>query len=102
MTDAELTRVLVDQGEDGRSDPMDLARRLVTLGVRRDDVEDLTAALMLGQVEGTTIMTGADRVVEDVSDEDSPVATTVSSLLARGLVSGKQEDVRAIREAFPA
>ena len=101
MTDAELTRVLVDQGEDGRSDPMDLARRLVSLGVRRDDVVDLTAALLLGQVEGKTIMTGADRVVEPASEETSPVARTVSNLLARGLVSAKQEDVRALREAFP-
>lgn len=101
MTDAELTHVLVDQGEDGRSDPMDLARRLVSLGVRRDDVVDLTAALLLGQVEGKTIMTGVDHVVEPAAEEASPVARTVSSLLARGLVSAKQEDVRAIREAFP-
>src|SRR5439155_9791297 len=101
MTDAELTRVLVDQGEDGRSDPMDLARRLVSLGVRRDDVVDLTAARLLGQVEGKTIMTGATRVVEPASEETSPVARTVSNLLARGLVSAKQEDVRALREAFP-
>jgi len=102
MTDAELARVLVDQGEDGRSDPLDLARRLVTLGARRDDIVDLTAALLLGQVEGRTIITGLDRVgVEPAPDEVTPAARTVSSLLARGLVSAKQEDVRGIREAFP-
>jgi HEAT repeat protein len=102
MTDAELTRVLVDQGEDGRSDPVDMARRLVSLRVRRDDLVDLTAALLQGQVEGRTIMTPLDRAgIEPAAEEASPVARTVSNLLARGLVSAKQEDVRAMREAFP-
>ena len=47
-------------------------------------------------------MTRLDRVgIEPAAEEASPVARTVSNLLARGLVSAKQEDVRAMRESFP-
>src|SRR6266545_1822460 len=81
----------------GRITKDPLAERLI--GTMTD--AELTAALLLGQIEGKTIMTGIDRVVEPAPEETSPVARTVSNLLARGLVSAKQEDVRALREAFP-
>jgi HEAT repeat protein len=108
MTDAQLARVLVDLGSDGTTEPVDRATRLVELGVRRDDLVDLTVALARGQVEGGTIIAGLDRVgITPPSSEPaqptatSPVLRTVSSLLARGLVSMGQDDVRTIREAFP-
>ena len=109
MTDAQLARLLVDLGSGGSSDPVDRATRLVELGVRRDDLVDLTVALARGQVEGGTIIAGLDRVGITESGKatvksiaGSPVLRTVSSLLARGLVSMRQDDVRSIREAFPA
>jgi HEAT repeats len=109
MTDAQLARVLVDLGSDGSTEPTDRATRLVNLGVRREDLVDLTVALARGQVEGGTIIAGLDRVGITPPAEGpaqpaaaSPVLRTVSSLLARGLVSMGQDDVRSIREAFPA
>jgi HEAT repeat protein len=109
MTDAQLARLLVDIGSDGISEPVDRATRLVELGVRRDDLVDLTLALARGQVEGGTIIAGLDRVGIAAPTKapakpaaGSPVLRTVSSLLARGLVSMSQDDVRSIREAFPA
>lgn len=113
MTDAQLARLLVDLGSDGTSEPVDRATQLVQLGVRRDDLVDLTVALARGQVEGGTIIAGLERVGITAPDETpektpaklaagSPVLRTVSSLLARGLVSMSQDDVRSIREAFPA
>jgi HEAT repeat protein len=109
MTDAQLARLLVDLGSDGGSEPVARAARLVELGVRRDDLVDLTLALTRGQVEGGTIIAGLDRVGITAPAEGpakptagSPVLRTVSSLLARGLVSMSQDDVRSIREAFPS
>ncbi|HEV8420938.1 MAG TPA: hypothetical protein VGR13_06255, partial [Actinomycetota bacterium] len=109
MTDAQLARLLVDLGSDGSTEPVDRATRLVHLGVRRDDLIDLTIALVQGQVEGGTIIAGLDRVGIAPPSEPptkpvagSPVLRTVSSLLARGLVSMSQDDVRSIREDFPA
>lgn len=108
MTDAQLARLLVDLGSDGSTEPVDRATRLVQLGVRREDLVDLTIALVRGQVEGGTIIAGLDRVGITPAEAPakpaagSPVLRTVSSLLARGLVSMSQEDVRTIREAFPA
>lgn len=109
MTDAQLARVLVDLGSEGGMEPVDRAARLVDLGVRQLDLVDLTLALARGQVEGGTIIAGLDRVGITAPPEGplkpaagSPVLRTVSSLLARGLVSMGQDDVRSIREAFPA
>jgi len=108
MTDAQLARLLVDLGSEGGSDPVTRAVRLVEFGVRRDDIVDLTLALLQGQVEGGTIIAGLDRVGISAPAQGpaqataaSPVLRTVSSLLARGLVSMSQDDVRSIREAFP-
>jgi hypothetical protein len=108
MTDAQLARLLVDLGSEGGSDPVTRAAKLVELGVRRDDIVDLTLALLQGQVEGGTIIAGLDRVGINAPAQGpaqptaaSPVLRTVSSLLARGLVSMSQDDVRSIREAFP-
>jgi len=109
MTDAELARMLVDQSLGSDANPVELARRLVGGGVRQEDVVDLTIALLAGQEEAGTIIAGLDRVGIDAGSLASeraappgpPVVRTVSSLLARGLVSMGQDDVRAIREQWP-
>jgi HEAT repeat protein len=103
MTDAELARMLVDLGVDGGPDPQELAAQLVAVGARRDDLIDLTMALLAGQEESGTILAGLERVGISVGPPaaESTVAETVSDLAARGLLSMGQDDVRAIREVFP-
>jgi hypothetical protein len=103
MTDAELARVLVDLGADGGPDPQRLAAQLVAMGARREDLIDLTEALLAGQEESGTILAGLERVGISVrpASAGSAVAETVSELAARGLLGMGQDDVRAIREVFP-
>jgi hypothetical protein len=104
MTDADLARVLVDQAADGAVDPLELARWLAQNGVRGEDLVELTGALKMGMVEGGTILAGLERVgIQAVPTGVAPsMAKTVSSLLARGLLGVGQEDVEALREAFPS
>jgi hypothetical protein len=103
MTDAELARMLVDLGVDGGPDPQALAAQLVAVGARRDDLVDLTVALLAGREESGTILAGLERVGISVGAPaaGSAVAETVSELAARNLLSMGQDDVRAIREVFP-
>jgi len=58
MSNAELTRALIDLGRDGRRDPVQLARQLAQAGVRRLDIVDLTAALAAGHEDAGTIVMG--------------------------------------------
>jgi hypothetical protein len=104
MTDAELARVLVDLGAEGGPDPKELAAQLVMMGARREDLVDLTVALLAGQEESGTILAGLERVGISVRPPSagSAVAETVSELAARGLLGMGQDDVRAIREVFPS
>jgi hypothetical protein len=103
MTDAELARMLVDLGVDGGPDPQALASQLVAMGARRDDLVDLTMALLAGQEESGTILAGLERVGISVGAQaaGSAVAETVSELAARNLLGMGQDDVRAIRDVFP-
>jgi hypothetical protein len=104
MTDADLARVLVDQGVEDAVDPVELARWLVQAGVRGEDLVELTVALRMGRVEGGTILAGLERVGINApaSGVAASMARTVSSLLARGLVGVGHEDVQAIRDGFPS
>jgi hypothetical protein len=104
MTDADLARVLVDQAAEGGADPVGLARWLVQSGVRGEDLVELIDALKMGRVEGGTILAGLERVgIQAGPPGIAPsMARTVSSLLARGLIGVGQEDVQALREAFPS
>jgi hypothetical protein len=104
MTDADLARVLVDQAAESQADPVELARWLTDNGIRGPDLVELTDALKMGMVEGGTILAGLGRVgIQAVPDTVAPsMAKTVSSLLARGLLGVGQEDVEALREAFPS
>jgi HEAT repeat protein len=104
LTDADLARMLVDLGVDGGPNPLDLANRLVSVGARREDLVDLTMALLAGQEEGGTILVGLERVGITVTPRaaGSRVADTVSDLVARGLLGMGQDDIRAIRDVFPS
>ena len=59
MTNAELTRALVELGKDGR-EPLGLAHQLTDSGLRAADIVDFTEALEAGYEEASTILGGPD------------------------------------------
>jgi hypothetical protein len=103
MTDAELARVLVELSANGGRRAVDIAQHLVDSGARREDLVDLVKALEAGQQEAGTIMTGLDRaeLLPPDTIQSVSLSQTVSDLLAVGLLSREQEDVRALLDLFP-
>lgn len=101
MNNAELTRTLVNLGEVGGGDPVELAEALASAGVRHVDVVDLTAALRAGREEAGTIIAGLEQLGIDVS---SPVAGSspgsVTEALSDYLVATRTDDIRAMRSAI--
>ena len=97
LSNAELSRVLVDLGSEGR-DPMELARHLAAVGVRPTDVVDLTAALQAGHEDAGTIIAGLERLGLKVDELPDQRATeeSLAEVLARYLVATEQDDLRAI------
>jgi hypothetical protein len=101
MTNAELARAVADLRHAGR-DPVHVARRLA--GVSGPGLVELTQALLRGQEEAGTIMTGLANLGVDLGrawDDRRPLMETVSDLLARGLREKEGADARSIREEFP-
>lgn len=94
MSNAELTRALVDLGRDGR-EPVQIAERLAEIGVRLPEIVDFTAALQAGHEEADTIFAGLDRIGSPTDDVGS--AASVSEALAAYLVATEQEDLRSMR-----
>jgi hypothetical protein len=93
MTNAELTRALVDLG-DRDGDAVGLAERLAETGVRMPDIVDLTAALAAGHEDASTIIAGLDQIgtsVEDLAPGSVPEA------LANYLTATASEDVRSMQ-----
>ncbi|HEX6230311.1 MAG TPA: HEAT repeat domain-containing protein [Actinomycetota bacterium] len=106
MSDAGLTRALVDIGRSGRRDPMELARHLAVSGVRHLDIIDLTTALEAGQEDAGTIIAGLEQLGVDVGEgegegeEVPPGGGSVLEVLARYLSDTESNDVRSIQEAL--
>jgi hypothetical protein len=98
MSNAELTRALVDLGRDGRKDPVDLARRLAAAGVRHLDIVDLTSALEAGREEAGTIVAGLEQLGIDLSGPR--VSGSVTDVLAKYLGATRTEDARAMNRAL--
>jgi HEAT repeats len=98
MSNAELTRALVDLGRDGRRDPVDLARRLAAAGVRHLDIVDLTSALEAGHEEAGTIVAGLEKLGIDLSGPQT--AGSVTDVLAEYLSATRVDDARSIRRAL--
>jgi len=98
MSNAELTRALVDLGRDGGRDPVDLARRLAAAGVRHLDIVDLTSALEAGREEAGTIVAGLEQLGIDLT---GPVASgSVTDVLADYLAATKTEDARSVQRSL--
>ena len=98
MSNAELTRALVDLGREGGRDPVDLARRLAAAGVRHLDIVDLTSALEAGREEAGTIVAGLEQLGIDLT---GPVASgSVTDVLAEYLAATKTEDARSVQRSL--
>jgi hypothetical protein len=103
MSNAELTRALVDLGGRGRRDPVELARQLAQAGVRQIDIVDLTRALEAGHEEAGTIIAGLEQLGIDLGvPEAAPSATSVTEILSEYLSATESDDVRAMRAAIDA
>lgn len=102
MSNAELTRALVDLGRDGRRDPVELATHLAAAGVRHLDLVDLTAALEAGREEAGTILAGLEAVGMDltVSGTDGTEGS-VTDVLAGYLVATERDDMRMMQATLP-
>ncbi|MFB3738171.1 MAG: HEAT repeat domain-containing protein, partial [Candidatus Velamenicoccus archaeovorus] len=101
MSNAELTRALVDLGRAGDRDPVALARQLAEAGVRHLDLVDLTTALQRGQEEAGTILAGLEQLGLDVSETGGERAGSVGEVLAGYLAATKADDVRTLRAGVP-
>jgi hypothetical protein len=100
MSNAELTRALVDLGRDGRRDPTELAGELARAGVRPLDIVDLTAALASGREEAGTIIAGLEQLGIQTDGIDAAPATSVTEAIADYLGATEGDDARAIRAAL--
>jgi hypothetical protein len=98
MSNAELTRALVDLGRDGRRDPVELARRLAAAGVRHLDIVDLTSALEAGHEEAGTIVAGLEKLGIDLSGPHA--SGSVTDVLAEYLSATRSDDARSVRRSL--
>ncbi len=107
MSDSDLARVLVDMSNAVGHDPIELARKLVAAGVREPDIVELTASVVSGREEAGTVLTEVvpgrpkSAEAEAVPEDDRFVFETVSDLLGHSLVAREQDDLAAIRRAWP-
>lgn len=103
MSNAELTRALVDIGGEGRRDPVQLAQELSSAGVRQVDIIDLTRALEAGQEDAGTIIAGLEQLGIDLSQEgDAPARGSVLEVLSEYLTATSRDDASSIRTAIDA
>lgn len=103
MSNAELTRALVDLGAGGQRDPVELARRLAAAGARQIDIVDLTRALETGQEDAGTIIAGLEQLGIDLGDEGAPApGDSVMEVLSHYLSATGGDDTRSIRAAMSA
>jgi hypothetical protein len=103
MSNAGLTRALVDMGRGGEGDPVALARRLAAAGVRHVDIVDLTKALEAGQEDAGTIIAGLEQLGVDLGEggASSPGAS-VLDVLSQYLTATAGDDVRSIQASIAA
>ena len=101
MSNADLTRALVDIGRGGVRDPVELARQLATAGVRHVDVVDLTRALAVGHEDAGTIIAGLEQLGVDVGEGgELPGGGSVLEVLSEYLSATENDDLRSIQAAI--
>lgn len=102
MSNAELTRALVDLGRDGRRDPVELARQLAEAGVRHVDIVDLTSALEVGREEAGTILAGLEQLGIDLTEGGPESASgSVTDAIGAYLAATERDDVREVQATLP-
>lgn len=101
MSNAGLTRALVDMGQGGGGDPVAIARRLATAGVRHLDIVDLTKALEAGQEDAGTIIAGLEQLGLDLG-EGGELSTggSVLDVLSEYLTATAGDDLRSIQSSI--
>jgi hypothetical protein len=99
MSNAELTRALVDLGRDGRRDPVEMARQLAAAGARHIDIVDLTKALEAGREEAGTIIAGLEELGMDLG-QGSPTSGSVTEVLSEYLSATEADDTLAMQSAI--
>ena len=97
MTDTSLARMLVDVSRQTGSDPMEVARELVTGGFRRNHLVDLAAAAATDPVT----QTDGRGEVHFAEGNRSTLLETVGEIVARDLRDHADEDAVSIRAEFP-
>ncbi len=97
MSNAELTRALIDLGRDGRRDPVQLAHQLAQAGVRQLDIVDLTAALAAGYEDAGTIVTGLEQLGIRLDEPGTAAGGSVMQVLADYLTATQTDDVREMQ-----
>jgi hypothetical protein len=101
MSNAELTRALVDVGSSGRRDPVELARQLAAAGVRQVDIIDLTRALEAGHEDAGTIIAGLEQLGVELGEEGGgPGGGSVLEVLSQYLSATEGDDVRSVQDAI--
>ncbi|HEU4354399.1 MAG TPA: HEAT repeat domain-containing protein [Actinomycetota bacterium] len=101
MSNAELTRALVDLGREGRRDPTELALELSRAGVRPLEIVDLTAALASGREEAGTIIAGLEQLgIDSTAVDEAGPASSVTEAIADYLGATESDDARAIQAAL--
>lgn len=97
MSNAELTRALVELGRERETDPVDLARDLAKAGVRSADLIDLTEALAAGYEEAGTIVAGLERMGFRLDDLPETGTESISDVVSRYLLATEREDAETLR-----
>lgn len=100
ITDHQLGEYLVELGEDGERDPVELARELVARGSRQKGLVDLVRGLIPASTTPRTRSDDAPVGLEPSEpDHHRTVGAAVSDMVAGGLAGG--HDAAAIRLEFP-
>jgi hypothetical protein len=101
MSNAGLSRALVDIGRGGENDPVALAQRLAASGVRHTDIVDLTKALEAGQEDAGTIIAGLEQLGVDFGEGgEIPAGGSVLDMLSQYLTATAGDDVRSIQSSI--
>jgi hypothetical protein len=100
MSNAELTRALVDAASKGERDAVELARDLARAGVRQVDIVDLTRALEAGHEDAGTIIAGLEQLGVGAGESlEVPAGGSVLEVLSEYLSATRSDDVRSIQQA---